>query len=131
MNATRIRARLVSAAALLLALASAGTVVGHPAVRAIVQPANERKAAPQLALKHSCSKTISLTCYRGKVVLLDFWAAWCSGCEMEIPWFSELQKAYGAQGFAVVGVSTDESRWSVVKPFLAEAHVPYPNIARG
>ncbi len=126
MNATRIRARLVSASALLLALAGAGTVVGQPAVRAILQPASERKAAPQLALKDSSGKTISLTDYRGKAVLLDFWATWCTGCKMEIPWFSEFQKAYGAQGFAVVGVSMDEGGWSVVKPFLAETHVPYP-----
>ena len=126
MNTTRIRARLVGAPALLLALAGAGTVVGQPPVRAILRPASERKAAPQLALKDGSGKTISLSDYRGKVVLLDFWATWCTGCKMEIPWFSEFQKAYGAQGFAVVGVSMDESGWSVVNPFLAETHVPYP-----
>ncbi len=126
MNATRIRVRLVSALALVLALVGTGTVVAQHAVRAVVQPASERKAAPPLALKDSSGKTISLTDYRGKVVLLDFWATWCTGCKMEIPWFSESQKAYGAQGFAVVGVSMDEGGWSVVKPFLAEAHVPYP-----
>jgi peroxiredoxin len=110
----------------MLGMAGAGTVVGQPAARAILQPASERKVAPQLALKDSSGKTISLTDYRGKVVLLDFWATWCTGCKMEIPWFSEFQKTYGAQGFAVVGVSMDESGWSVVKPFLAETHVPYP-----
>ena len=47
---------------------------------------------------------------------------------MEIPWFSEFQKAYGAQGFVVVGVSMDESGWTVVKPFLAKTHVPYPTL---
>jgi cytochrome c biogenesis protein CcmG/thiol:disulfide interchange protein DsbE len=110
---------------LLLTLAPA-TAVAQAAVRAIVQPASERKAAPQLALKDSTGKTINLTDYRGKVVLLDFWATWCTGCKMEIPWFSEFEKAYNARGFAVVGVSMDESGWSVVKPFLAENHLPYP-----
>ncbi len=125
MNTTRIRTRLITASALLLALAGAAAV-GQPASRAILQPASERKAAPQLALKDSSGKTISLTDYRGKVILLDFWATWCTGCKLEIPWFSEFQKAYRAQGFAVLGVSMDESGWSVVKPFLAETHIPYP-----
>jgi peroxiredoxin len=126
MNATAIRTRLARASALLLTLAGTTTAIGQPTVRAILQPAGERKAAPQFALKDSSGNTISLTDYRGKVVLLDFWATWCTGCKMEIPWFSEFQKAYRARGFAVVGISMDESGWSVVKPFLTETHVPYP-----
>jgi peroxiredoxin len=126
MNATRIRARLVGTSALLLTLAGAGTAVGQPTVRATLQPTSEREAAPQFTLKDGSGNTIALTKYRGKVVLLDFWATWCTGCKMEIPWFSEFQKAYGAQGLAVIGVSMDEGGWSVVKPFLAKTHIPYP-----
>ena len=100
MTNTAMRTLMVRASTLLLTLAVAATAVGQPAVRAILQPASERKAAPQLALKDSTGKTISLTDYRGKVVLLDFWATWCTGCKMEIPWFSEFQKVYGARGFA-------------------------------
>jgi cytochrome c biogenesis protein CcmG/thiol:disulfide interchange protein DsbE len=125
MTDTATRTFFVSASMLLLTLAPAAAVA-QPAVRAVVQPASERKAAPQFALKDSTGKTINLTDYRGKVLLLDFWATWCTGCKMEIPWFSEFEKAYGARGFAVVGVSMDESGWSVVKPFLAENHLPYP-----
>jgi peroxiredoxin len=125
MTDTATRTFLVNASVLLLTLAPA-TAVAQPAVRAIVQPASQRKAAPQFALKDSTGKTINLTDYRGRVLLLDFWATWCTGCKMEIPWFSEFEKAYGARGFAVVGVSMDESGWSVVKPFLAENHLPYP-----
>jgi peroxiredoxin len=113
-------------ASMLLMLAAIATAAAQPAVRAMLQPASERKTAPQFALKDSSGKAISLTDYRGKVVLLDFWATWCTGCKMEIPWFSEFQKAYGAQGLAVVGVSMDESGWTAVKPFLAKTHVPYP-----
>jgi len=58
-------------------------------------------------------------------VILDFWATWCTGCKQEIPWFSEFQGRYRPKGLAVVGVSMDEGGWKVVKPFLAEAHVPY------
>src|ERR1041385_1363552 len=125
MTGTATRTFPVTASMLLIVAASA-TAVAQPAVRAILQPAIERKAAPQFALKDSTGNTIRLTDYRGKVVLLDFWATWCTGCKIEIPWFSEFQKAYGTQGFAVVGVSMDESGWAAVKPFLAETHVPYP-----
>ena len=111
---------------LLLTLAGLATVFGQPAVHAILQPDIQRKAAPQLALKDGTGKTIALTDYLGKVVLLDFWATWCTGCKMEIPWFSEFEKAYGAQGLAVVGVSMDEGGGSVVKPFLSKTRVPYP-----
>jgi len=117
---------LVRASALLVTLVGIATTADQPAVRAILRPANVRKAAPQFALKDSSGNTISLKNYHGKVVLLDFWATWCTGCKKEIPWFSEFHGTYGAQGLAVVGVSMDEGGWSVVKPFLAETHVPYP-----
>jgi peroxiredoxin len=113
------------ASALLLTLAGIAATADQPTVRAILQPANERKAAPQFALKDSSGNTIRLKNYRGRVVVLDFRATWCAGCKKEIPWFSEFQRAYGAQGLAVVGVSMDEGGWNAVKPFLAETHVPY------
>lgn len=123
MNVTAIRVYLLRALALLLTLA--GTAITAN-LRAVLQPANERKAAPQFALKDSSGQTIELKNYSGKVVLLDFWATWCTGCKMEIPWFSEFQKTYGPKGLAVVGVSMDDGGWRVLKPFLAETHVPYP-----
>ena len=92
MNVTAIRVHLLRALALLLTLAGIATAAN---LRAVLQPANERKAAPQFALKDSSGKTIELKSYHGKVVLLDFWATWCTGCKMEIPWFSEFQRMYG------------------------------------
>jgi cytochrome c biogenesis protein CcmG/thiol:disulfide interchange protein DsbE len=109
----------------LLALAGASAAAAQPAVRAALQPANERKPAPDFTLQDSSGKTAQLTDYRGKVVLLDFWATWCHGCKLEIPWFVEFEKQYGAQGLAVVGVAMDEDGWKAVKPFLAATHVPY------
>ena len=126
MTGTPTRAFPAAASMALLMLAGAATAVAQPAVRTVLQHESERKAAPQFVLKDSTGKTTSLTDYRGKVVLLDFWATWCTGCKLEIPWFSEFQKAYAAQGFVVVGVAMDASGWTVVKPFLAETHVPYP-----
>jgi peroxiredoxin len=116
---------LVRASALLLTLAGMYETAAQPSLRAILQPANARKAAPQFALKDSSGSTIRLSDYRGKVILVDFWATWCTGCKKEIPWFSEFQRRYGAQDLVVVGVSMDEGGWTVVKPFLAEHHVPY------
>jgi cytochrome c biogenesis protein CcmG/thiol:disulfide interchange protein DsbE len=107
-------------------LASAGiAAAAQPAVRAALQPINERKPAPEFKLQDSSGKTAQIADYRGKVVLLDFWATWCHGCKLEIPWFSEFQKTYSARGLAVVGVAMDEGGWNTVKPFLAQTQVPY------
>jgi cytochrome c biogenesis protein CcmG/thiol:disulfide interchange protein DsbE len=110
---------------LALCLVSAGFASAQPFVRARLQPVDERKPAPAFALKDAKGETINLEKYRGKVVLLDFWATWCTGCKQEIPWFVEFQKTYGRKQFAVVGVSVDEGGWNVLKPFLAEHPIPY------
>ena len=125
MNAPVLRIRHVRAAALLLTLAGVAAAADQPNVRAALRPLKERKPAPDFVLQDSSGKTVKLKDYRGKVILLDFWATWCHGCKEEIPWFSEFQKAYGKKGLAVVGVSMDGDGWKVVKPFLAETHVPY------
>jgi len=108
-----------------LALAGIAAAAAQSAVRVPLQPEKERKPAPEFSLQDSSGKTAHLKDYAGKVVLLDFWATWCHGCKLEIPWFSEFEKKYGAQGLAVIGVSMDEGGWKVVKPFLAQTHVPY------
>lgn len=125
MNIMLIRLHSMRALALLLALVAIATAADQARVRAILQPATERRPAPEFALKDSSGETVKLSDYRGKVVLLDFWATWCEGCKEEIPWFSEFQKTNGTKSLAVMGVSMDEGGWPVVKPFLAETHVPY------
>ena len=103
----------------------ASTGAGQPLARAVLQPAAARKPAFDFALSDVSGKTVKLTDYRGKVVLLDFWATWCHGCKEEIPWFSEFQRTYGGKDFAVVGVSLDDGGWNVVKPFLTHANISY------
>jgi len=125
MNAALVRINLVRALAVLFTVAGVAAAADQPDGRAALQPVVERKAAAEFALKDSSGKMIRLKKYRRKVVLLDFWATWCTGCKKEIPWFAEFEKRYGAKGFAVVGVSMDQGGWKVLKPFLAENHVPY------
>ena len=111
--------------ALVLAVVAVAAARDQPAVRAALLPVKERKPAPAFTLKDASGKTATLKNYHGKILLLDYWATWCTGCKKEIPWFSEFQQTYGAKGLAVVGVSMDDGGWKVVKPFLAETHVPY------
>lgn len=125
MNVTSIRSILMCTFALLLTLVGIAAAADQPAVRAVLHPTKERKPASDFALTDASGRTVKLKDYRGKVLLLDFWATWCTRCKKEIPWFSEFQKMYGAKGLAVVGVSMDEGGWTVLKPFLAETHVPY------
>ena len=63
-------------------------------------------------------QTINLEPYRGKVVLLNFWATWCQPCQIEMPWFIEFQDQYGSRGLQVVGVAMDDEGRSVIEPFI-------------
>jgi cytochrome c biogenesis protein CcmG/thiol:disulfide interchange protein DsbE len=90
-----------------------------------VKDEGKRQTAPDFALKDGDGKTVRLSDYRGKVVLLDFWATWCGPCKTEIPWFIEFERKYKDRGFAVLGVSMDDDGWDVVKPFLKRIGVNY------
>ena len=92
---------------------------------AAVKPNKERKPAPQFSLKDADGRLVRLSDYRGKVVLLDFWATWCGPCRIEIPWFMELQRKNKDRGFEVLGVAMDDEGWEAVKPFLQELSVNY------
>jgi peroxiredoxin len=88
--------------------------------------AKSRKSAPDFTLRDSAGTAVRLSDYRGKIVLLDFWATWCHGCMTEIPWYVEFQKKYKERGLVVIGVSMDGDGWKSVKPFVAEHDVNYP-----
>jgi peroxiredoxin len=94
-------------------------------VKAAVKAEKDRKPAPEFALKDADGKTVHLADYKGKVLLLDFWATWCGPCKIEIPWFMEFEQQLKDRGFAVVGISMDEDGWNVVKPYLQEMKINY------
>src|SRR5215831_17123703 len=63
-------------------------------------------------------QTVTVADYRGKVVLVNFWATWCDPCRVEIPWLIEFQRKYAASGFTLLGVAMDEDGAKVVQPFV-------------
>lgn len=93
--------------------------------RAAVKTATSRNPAPDFALKDADGKVVKLSDYKGKVVLLNFWATWCGPCKIEIPWFIEFEQNTRDKGFAVLGVAMDEDGWEAVKPYVAAHKVNY------
>lgn len=110
---------------LCLILAACSTAPRGRSAASSVKPEAERKEAPDFSLKDGDGRTVKLSDYRGKVVLLNFWATWCGPCKLEIPWFTEFETNLKDRGFAVLGVSMDEDGWDVVKPFVARLGVNY------
>ena len=85
-----------------------------------------RLAAPDFSLTDRSGHLVSLSAYRGQVVLINFWATWCSPCKREIPWLVEFQTKYKDHGFTVLGLSVDEDGWTAVAPYLDAAAINYP-----
>jgi thiol-disulfide isomerase/thioredoxin len=83
-------------------------------------------AAPAWDLKDVKGDSVKLSDFKGKVVILDFWATWCPPCRAEIPHFIGLQEKYGKQGLVVVGVSVDEGGPDVVSSFVKANKINYP-----
>jgi len=81
--------------------------------------------APDFSLPTLNGEKLDLTAYRGKVVLLDFWATWCDPCREEVPHFVELQSRYGDQGLQIIGVSMDDSS-EPVRDFTRQFKMNYP-----
>jgi len=119
---TTAAARIVTGLALLFGIASqplrsqaAGAICG----------ADAKAADLNFTLKDIHGKPFALSQYKGKVVLLDFWATWCPPCRKAIPGFIELYNSYRSRGFVVIGVSMDEST-SDIKRFARQFKMNYP-----
>lgn len=93
--------------------------------------AKERKPAPEITLPDVNGRPRTLSEFRGKVVLLDFWATWCEPCLEEIPDLIRFHDAHKDQGFTIVGVAMDAEGVSVVGPFVRQNKMPYPILISG
>ncbi len=88
--------------------------------------AGKSTVAPDFTLESLDGKNMRLSDFRGKAVLLNFWATWCGPCKIEMPWFVELQNEYGPQGFQIVGVAMDDSSKEDIAKFAKDMGVNYP-----
>ncbi len=82
--------------------------------------------APDFDLQTLDGKDVKLSDLRGKAVLLNFWATYCGPCKVEMPWFVELQKEYGPQGFQIIGVAMDDASTEDIAKFAKDMGVNYP-----
>jgi len=96
-----------------------------PAAGATVAALPNLGPAPAWSLKDVNGQAVSSEQFKGKVVVVDFWATWCGPCREEIPGYIALQKKYGADKLAIVGVSLDQAGPGVVKAFMEKQGVNY------
>ena len=85
------------------------------------------RLAPEFTLARRDSSLVSLADYRGKVVVLDFWASWCRPCRASFPWVREFYEEYREKGVEIIGVSIDENKASWEKA-LDEERLPWPQV---
>lgn len=132
------------AAERLLAAAAKGELVVDAATGAAkYESPLTGKAAPAFALEDLSGNKVSLAGYKGKAVLVNFWATWCAPCKIETPWLIELRNQYAAQGFEILGISAegdgvgkdDPAAWDKQKAEVAKSvermHIQYPVLIDG
>src|ERR1700686_5114028 len=84
------------------------------------------KAAPEFSLQSLAGKTLRLSDFRGKAVVLNFWATWCEPCKIEMPWFVDLQKKFASEGLQLLDVAMDEASPQEIEKFAKQMEVNYP-----
>lgn len=85
------------------------------------------KKAPSFTLKALDGRKVSLADYKGRAVLINFWATWCAPCKLEMPWFVDLHKQYAGQGFEILGISEDDAKdRPQIGTFTQKIGVNYP-----
>jgi thiol-disulfide isomerase/thioredoxin len=84
------------------------------------------KAAPAFVLTTLDGKKVSLSDYRGRPVLVNFWATWCAPCKLEMPWFEEFRQQYASQGFEILGIAEDDAGKDEIAKAAKKTGVTYP-----
>ena len=102
------------------------SVSGAPqGVDGAVCEAKTKPADLSFTLKDATNRDVRLAAYKGKVIVLDFWATWCEPCKQEIPGFVDLQARYGPKGLQMIGISVDD-KLEQLQPYVAEYKMNYP-----
>jgi cytochrome c biogenesis protein CcmG/thiol:disulfide interchange protein DsbE len=101
------------------------------------------KPAPAFTLQDLSGREVSLASFKGKPLLINFWATWCGPCKIETPWLVELRNKYAPQGFEIIGVDSegddvspsDKAAWdrdkAAIEKFVKQEHMPYPVVMGG
>lgn len=97
-----------------------------PDAAAAASGAGQDTPAPDFSLRDLQGRTLTLADFRGKVLVLNFWATWCPPCRAEIPAFIEAVKNLGGEGLAVIGLSLDEIPPARLSAWVAKAGINYP-----
>lgn len=120
----RFCSMILMSVAVAMLLAACGDTHDHEAEAAAAE-ANLLGPAADFTLKDLQGNEVTLSEYKGQVVVLNFWATWCIPCKVEMPWFVEFQKKYKDQGFTVLAVSLDDEM-ELVQPFVDEYELNFP-----
>lgn len=120
-----LAAAVVAAGIAVWAAPRDSTSASMAAPETVACDAKKTPASLDISLKDMDGRDVRLADYKGKVILLNFWATWCGPCIHEMPWFVEFQAKYGSKGFVTLGVSTDDSAQDI-KTFAAAHNINYP-----
>lgn len=116
----RVKTALAAAGLGLLVYLAAAKLAPTPRA-----PMREGAPAPALRLTDVAGQSATLAQYRGRVVLLDFWATWCESCEVEVPDLKRLHERYRAKGLEILGASVDVGGRRTLLPFIAQHSIPW------
>jgi thiol-disulfide isomerase/thioredoxin len=114
---------IVAAVALAIPVFSSST--GQDSGNAPSSSSSELKALPPVNLQDFEGKPVHSDGFKGKIVVLDFWATWCGPCIAEVPMLNKLQEKYGEQGVKIIGVTLASGEAKDVKPFIARNKMKY------